>query len=66
MGSSPVAGVRRVYRPAAVAASGGRPPLAAPTGVDAQTARHSLDAKKAFDGSAVLRAVQVALREAAE
>ena len=35
-------------------------------GVDAQTARHYLDAKKAFDGSAILRAAQVALRGAAE
>jgi hypothetical protein len=31
-------------------------------GVDPQTARHYLDAKKAFDGSAVLRAAQDALR----
>ena len=31
-------------------------------GVDAQTARHYLDAKKAFDGSSILRAAQVALR----
>ncbi|MGL6074887.1 MAG: tyrosine-type recombinase/integrase [Fimbriiglobus sp.] len=31
-------------------------------GVDAQTARHYLDAKKAFDGSAILRAAQEALR----
>ena len=29
-------------------------------GIDAQTARHDLDAKKAFDGSAILRAAQVA------
>lgn len=31
-------------------------------GVDAQTARHYLDAKKAFDGSSILRAAQEALR----
>ncbi len=31
-------------------------------GVDPQTARHYLDARKAFDGSAVLRAAQAALR----
>lgn len=33
-------------------------------GVDAQTARHYLDAKKAFDGSSILRAAQDALRRA--
>jgi hypothetical protein len=34
-------------------------------GVDPQTARHYLDARKAFDGSAVLRAAQEALRPTA-
>ena len=32
-------------------------------GVDPQTARHYLDARKAFDGSAVLRAAQAGLRQ---
>lgn len=34
-------------------------------GVDPQTARHYLDASKAFDGSAVLRAAQAGLRAGA-
>ena len=35
-------------------------------GVDAQTARHYLDAKKTFDGSAILRAAQAAFRGTAK